>query len=101
MEPQWTDALADRVLYGTDNVLYPSDKTDNVLRDWAATYARDWRYYAGDADVTFEQGTTKGLHLPEGRVAKAVSRQRGEVVSGDWMTGPARSGSRVRSRAFW
>ncbi len=43
----------DRVLYGTDNVLYPSDKTETVLRDWAATYARDWRYYAGDADVTF------------------------------------------------
>ena len=55
----------DHVLYGTDNVLYPSDKTGNVLRDWAATYARDWRYYAGDTDVTFEQGTTKGLHLPK------------------------------------
>jgi len=53
------------VLYGTDNVLYPSDKTETVLRDWAATYARDWRYYAGDADVTFEQGTTNGLHLPK------------------------------------
>jgi predicted TIM-barrel fold metal-dependent hydrolase len=55
----------DRVLYGTDNVLYPPDKTDNVLRDWAGRYARDWRYFAGDADVKFEQGTTKGLHLPK------------------------------------
>jgi predicted TIM-barrel fold metal-dependent hydrolase len=55
----------DRVVYGTDNVLYPPDKTENVLRDWAARYARDWRYFAGDADVKFEQGTTKGLHLPK------------------------------------
>jgi predicted TIM-barrel fold metal-dependent hydrolase len=55
----------DRVLYGTDNVLYPKDKTEIVLTDWAARYARDWRYFAGDADVEFEQGTTKGLHLPK------------------------------------
>jgi predicted TIM-barrel fold metal-dependent hydrolase len=55
----------DRVLYGTDNVLYPTDKTGNVLRDWAARYARDWRYFAGDVDVKFDQGTTKGLHLPK------------------------------------
>ena len=55
----------DRVLYGTDNVLYPPDKTENVLRDWAARYARDWRYFAGDADMKFAQGTTKGLHLPK------------------------------------
>jgi predicted TIM-barrel fold metal-dependent hydrolase len=55
----------DRVIYGTDNVLYPPDKTTNVLRDWAARYARDWRYFAGDSNVKFEHGTTKGLHLPE------------------------------------
>jgi predicted TIM-barrel fold metal-dependent hydrolase len=55
----------DRVLYGTDNVLYPRDKTEQVLRDWAARYARDWRYFAGDGDVKFEQGTTRGLHLPQ------------------------------------
>src|SRR5215212_10350039 len=55
----------DRVLYGTDNTLYPPDKTENVLRDWATRYARDWRYFAGDTDVKFEHGTTKGLHLPK------------------------------------
>jgi len=54
----------DRVVYGTDNVLYPSDKTDDVLEEWAARYERDWRYFSGDADVTLEGGTTKGLHLP-------------------------------------
>ena len=53
------------MLYGTDNVLYPTDKTGKVLRDWAARYARDWRYFAGDSDVKFDQGTTKGLHLPK------------------------------------
>jgi predicted TIM-barrel fold metal-dependent hydrolase len=55
----------DRVIYGTDNVLYPSDKAGEVLREWAARYARDWRYFSGEADVKFEQGTTKGLHLPQ------------------------------------
>jgi predicted TIM-barrel fold metal-dependent hydrolase len=54
----------DRVIYGTDNVLYPQDDTENVLREWAARYARDWRYFAGDTDVKFEHGITKGLHLP-------------------------------------
>ncbi len=55
----------DRVIYGTDNVLYPPDKTGEVLKEWAARYARDWRYFSGEADVEFEQGTTKGLHLPQ------------------------------------
>ena len=55
----------DRVLYGTDNVLYPPDKTEAVLKDWSDRYERDWKYFSGDADVTFEQGTTKGLHLPQ------------------------------------
>jgi predicted TIM-barrel fold metal-dependent hydrolase len=54
----------DRVIYGTDNTLYPPDKTEDVLREWTARYARDWKYFAGDADVKFEHGTTKGLHLP-------------------------------------
>jgi predicted TIM-barrel fold metal-dependent hydrolase len=60
----------DRVIYGTDNVLYPSDKTADVLSEWAARYARDWKYFAGDADVKFEQGTTRGLHLPESVLRK-------------------------------
>jgi predicted TIM-barrel fold metal-dependent hydrolase len=55
----------DRVVYGTDNVLYPPDKTEDVLKEWAARYERDWRYFSGEADVTFEEGTTKGLHLPK------------------------------------
>jgi len=55
----------DRVLYGTDNVLYPPDKTEAVLKEWADRYERDWKYFSGEADVAFEQGTTKGLHLPK------------------------------------
>jgi predicted TIM-barrel fold metal-dependent hydrolase len=54
----------DRVVYATDNVLYPSDQSDAVLKEWAARYERDWRYFSGEADVKFEHGTTKGLHLP-------------------------------------
>jgi predicted TIM-barrel fold metal-dependent hydrolase len=54
----------DRVVYGTDNVLYPKDDAASVLKEFAARYARDWKYFAGDANVKFEHGTTKGLHLP-------------------------------------
>jgi predicted TIM-barrel fold metal-dependent hydrolase len=72
----------DRVLYGTDNVLYPPDKTENVLRDWAARYARDWRYFAGDADVKFEGGTTRGLHLP-----RDVLRKLYHVNAVKWFPG--------------
>jgi predicted TIM-barrel fold metal-dependent hydrolase len=54
----------DRVLYGTDNVLNPSDKAEDVLKEWADRYERDWRYFSGDGVVEFEEGTTKGLHLP-------------------------------------
>ena len=54
----------DRVVYGTDNVLYPPDTPDAVLKEWAARYERDWRYFSGEADVKFDGGTTKGLHLP-------------------------------------
>lgn len=55
----------DRVVYGTDNVLYPPDKTKDVLKAWADRYERDWRYFSGEADVKFEEGTTRGLHLPK------------------------------------
>jgi predicted TIM-barrel fold metal-dependent hydrolase len=54
----------DRVVYGTDNVLFPPDNSEVVLKEWAARYERDWRYFSGEADVKFEEGTTKGLHLP-------------------------------------
>jgi len=72
----------DRVVYGTDNTLYPSDKTENVLKDWAARYERDWRYFSGDADVKFA-GDHEGPAPAEGGPAQAVSRQRREVDSGD------------------
>ena len=55
----------DRVVYGTDNVLYPQDKTEDVLKAWADRYERDWRYFSSEADVKYEEGTTKGLHLPK------------------------------------
>jgi hypothetical protein len=71
----------DRVVYGTDNVLYPPDKTEDVLKDWAARYERDWRYFSGEADVKFEEGTTKGLHLPKDVLRKLYHRQRREVDS--------------------
>ncbi len=67
-------ATQDRVVYGTDNVLYPPDKSDAVLKEWAATYERDWRCFSGE--------------LPAGPgPPQAVSRQRREVVSRYRLTG--------------
>jgi hypothetical protein len=63
----------DRVVYGTDNVLNPPDKTADVLKAWADRYERDWRYFSGEADVKFEAGTTKGLHLPKECCASCIT----------------------------
>ena len=60
----------DRVVYGTDNVLYPSDKTEDVLKDWAARYERDWRYFSGDAEVTFDGRDDEGPAPAEGVLRK-------------------------------
>ena len=65
-----------RVVYGTDNVLYLTDKPDAVLKEWAARYERDWRYFWGEADVTFDGGTTKGLHCPSLSFASCITTTR-------------------------
>ena len=55
----------DRVLYGTDLDLLPDANLQDVLKDWQATYARDWKYLATDETVEYNGKKTRGLKLPE------------------------------------
>lgn len=54
----------DRVLYGTDLVMMPTDEIEAGLKNWASTYERDWKYFSTDQTVKFEGGSTRGLRLP-------------------------------------
>ena len=54
----------DRVLYGTDLDVNPDAKISEVLEEWQATYARDWKYLATDAKFTSEGREVQGLNLP-------------------------------------
>lgn len=54
----------DRVLYGTDLVMMPTDTTEAALKEWTRTYERDWKYFATDQTVEYDGGSTRGLQLP-------------------------------------
>jgi predicted TIM-barrel fold metal-dependent hydrolase len=72
----------DRILYGTDLSLLPTDDAEKTLRKWTDTYERDWKYFATDQTVEYKGHTMQGLRLP-----KAVLRKlyRGNAVR--WLPG--------------
>jgi predicted TIM-barrel fold metal-dependent hydrolase len=55
----------DRVLYGTDLDLPVRANVQETLKEWEATYSRDWRFFATDETVVQEGKRTQGLKLPE------------------------------------
>ena len=55
----------DRVLYGTDLDLLATADVAEALKDWEATYARDWRFLATDESFESEGRKIQGLKLPE------------------------------------
>jgi predicted TIM-barrel fold metal-dependent hydrolase len=55
----------DRVLYGTDLVVMPTDDTEKALSEWNGTYARDWKFFATDETVEVRGRKFKGLGLPD------------------------------------
>jgi hypothetical protein len=55
----------DRVLYGTDVDLPPDAKFPDVLKDWQATYARDWKFLATGETLNIEGKQIHGLDLPK------------------------------------
>jgi hypothetical protein len=54
----------DRVLYGTDLDLLPDAKLPDDLKEWQATYARDWKFLATGETLDLEGKQVHGLNLP-------------------------------------
>ena len=55
----------DRVLYGTDLVVMPTDDTKKALAEWNDTYARDWKFFATNKTLLVRGRKVQGLELPE------------------------------------
>lgn len=55
----------DRILYGTDLDLLATADVGESLKEWRATYARDWKFLATDETFDYSGKTVHGLNLPE------------------------------------
>lgn len=62
----------DRVLYGTDLDLLATADIADSLKDWQATYARDWKFLATDETFESEGRKVQGLKLPDGVLRKIL-----------------------------
>lgn len=60
----------DRILYGTDDTIYPQDNVSRAVAGMKAGYAADWRYFATRETVTWHHRTVEGLGLPRGILRK-------------------------------
>jgi len=54
----------DRILYATDQVVMPTDTTDERIKEWTDTFARDWRFFATNQTIEYNGHTYQGLELP-------------------------------------
>ncbi len=55
----------DRVLYGTDLDLLSDANLPDTLKEWQATYARDWKFLATGETFDVEGKQVQGLNLPQ------------------------------------
>lgn len=60
----------DRILYGTDDTLYPHDDGGAAVAQMESSYARDWRYFATDETLMYHHQKIEGLGLPEAILRK-------------------------------
>ena len=60
----------DRVLYGTDLDLIATADLDEAVKDWQATYIRDWKFLATDETLEVNGKKVQGLKLPESILKK-------------------------------
>lgn len=54
----------DRLIYGTDNELYPKANAPQTLKVWEDRYANDWRFLATDDTILYRNKRVQGLALP-------------------------------------
>jgi predicted TIM-barrel fold metal-dependent hydrolase len=60
----------DRLIYGTDDTLYPEQDTAKYVKSSEASYARDWRYLSMDKVSSSRGREFQGLALPQGVLRK-------------------------------
>lgn len=60
----------DRLIYGTDNTIYPGGDMQRQVQGEEAGYARDWRYLATDKVLSNRGGQVQGLALPDSILRK-------------------------------
>ena len=54
----------DRVLYGTDLEFLSNETAADAMKDWQATYARDWKFLATGRMLSYRGRQIQGLNLP-------------------------------------
>jgi predicted TIM-barrel fold metal-dependent hydrolase len=54
----------DRILYGTDDTIYPQDDVTRAVARMESSYAADWRYFASRKTLTYRHRKVEGLGLP-------------------------------------
>ncbi len=60
----------DRLLYGTDDTLYPQADAKASAEHMEASYAKDWQYLATHDSLTYRGHTVEGLGLPKSILQK-------------------------------
>ena len=60
----------DRLIYGTDNTIYPGGDMQRQVQSEEAGYARDWRYLATDKVSSSRGRQVQGLALPDSILRK-------------------------------
>jgi predicted TIM-barrel fold metal-dependent hydrolase len=60
----------DRLIYGTDDTLYPEENTTKYVQSSEAAYARDWRYLSTEKVSSSRGKEVQGLALPESVLRK-------------------------------
>jgi predicted TIM-barrel fold metal-dependent hydrolase len=60
----------DRLIYGTDNSVYPGANIAQAVSGDENGYARDWRFLSTDVPISFHGIQARGLALPESILRK-------------------------------
>jgi predicted TIM-barrel fold metal-dependent hydrolase len=60
----------DRLLYGTDNSIYPETNVRTWVPEIEASYAADWRFLASTELLEYHGSTLRGLGLPDAVLRK-------------------------------
>jgi predicted TIM-barrel fold metal-dependent hydrolase len=60
----------DRILYGTDDTIYPQDDANRAVTQMESSYAADWRYFATRENLTYPHRKVEGLGLPKNILRK-------------------------------